>query len=57
MFRDNLKEQIEYKGMIIKCHNCHKDINTYQDGYIIDEKSGEPICLECYKNSLLSLNK
>lgn len=45
------------KGMIIKCHNCHKDINTYQDGYIIDEKSGEPICLECYKNSLLSLNK
>ena len=42
---------------IIKCSKCGKDIDTFMDGYIIDEKTGEPICVECYKNSLLEITK
>ena len=41
----------------IKCHVCGKGISTYKDGFIIDEKVGEPICLDCYKKSLLDSNK
>ena len=39
----------------IKCHVCNKDIDVYKEGYIVDEKTGEPVCLECYKKSLLTL--
>lgn len=41
----------------IKCHICGKGISTYKDGFIIDEKVGEPICLDCYKKSLLDSDK
>lgn len=41
----------------IKCSKCGRDINKYTEGFITDKNTGEPICIECYKNSLLEINK
>lgn len=38
---------------VIKCSKCGKDINTVLDGYIVDKDTIEPVCMECYKKSLL----
>jgi hypothetical protein len=38
---------------VIKCSKCGEDINTFSDGYIVDKDTGEPVCIECYKKSLL----
>ena len=40
-----------------KCTRCGNDINIYRDGYIVDEKTGEPMCLKCYEKSLLEITK
>ena len=45
------------KDKTIKCHKCGREIIPYKEGFIVEEKNGEPICLECYKKSLLNLNK
>lgn len=47
----------EHEDKTIKCHVCGKGISTYKDGFIIDQSVGEPICLDCYKKSLLDSNK
>ena len=45
------------KNKSIKCHKCGREIIPYKEGFIVDEKNGEPICLDCYRKSLLNLNK
>ena len=43
----------EHYEKIIKCSKCGEDINTFSDGYIVDKDTSEPVCIECYKKSLL----
>lgn len=38
------------------CSACGKEISTY-DGDILDYTTGKPMCLDCYKKTLLSDNK
>ena len=42
---------------VYKCTRCGKEIHTFKDGFVIDNKLGEPICLECYSKSLLKDSK
>lgn len=53
----DVKEIIdEQRNKTIKCSGCGKGIKTFSEGYIIHPETGEPLCLECYKNYLLNLN-
>lgn len=37
---------------VYKCSSCGKDINTFKDGFTIDNVTKKPICLSCYLNHL-----
>ena len=47
----------KHQEKTIPCVKCGNPISTYRDGYIIDEKTGEPMCLKCYEKSLLEITK
>lgn len=58
----DIKDVVEFNSInapnyFIKCSKCNRDINKYTEGYITDKDTGEPICIDCYKKSLLELNK
>jgi len=59
-FKESVKPEEGFwnsHNRIIKCSKCGKDIDTFMDGFINDEKTGKPICVECYKKYLLDLTK
>ena len=66
--KKNIKVETEIKDSVpfnaenapnffIKCSKCGRDINKYIEGYIADKNTGEPICIDCYKKSLLDSSK
>lgn len=66
--KKNIKEELEIKDSDsdwwkehydknITCSKCGKTINVFHNGFVIDQETKEPICLTCYKNSLLEITK
>lgn len=47
----------KHYSSVYKCSKCGKEIHTFKDGFIIDNETNEPVCLECYSKSLLKKSK
>lgn len=47
----------EHYKKVIMCSKCGKPIKVFSDGYVIDNKTSEPVCLKCYEKSLLKKYK
>jgi len=44
----------EHSKKVIMCSKCGKPIKVFSDGYVMDNKTSEPVCLKCYEKSLLN---